>query len=181
MSEPIDARNIVVLADCHIHPADGIDWPKAALDAFAGADLFITLGDMGERQGLEALGRIAPVIGVRGMDDEPDPRAAGKVRLFDAAGVGIGCVFDPVGAGAATSKEPLQAAGDGALPRVFGGPAAVVLWASTHKPAIADVDGVLWVNPGSATLPGDGAAKSFARLRIENGTAHAEIVRISPG
>ena len=45
----------------------------------------------------------APVIGVRGMDDEPDPRAADKIRLFDAGGVGIGCVFDPVDAGAATA------------------------------------------------------------------------------
>lgn len=180
MSEPIDARNIVVLADCHIHPADGIDWPQAALEAFAGADLFITLGDMGERQGLDALSRIAPVIGVRGMDDQPDPRADGKVRLFDAGGVGIGCVFDPVDAGAATAKEPLQPAGDGAVPRVFGGPTSVVLWASTHKPAISLADGVVWVNPGSATLPGEGEAKSFARLRIENGKAQAEIVRISP-
>jgi hypothetical protein len=181
MSEPIDARTIVVLADCHIHPGGGIDWPPATLEAFAGADLFITLGDMGERHGLDALGRIAPVVGVRGVDDQPDPRAADKVRLFDVGGVAIACVFDPVDAGAATAKDPLQPTQDGALPRVFGRPAAVVLWASTHKPAIADLDGVLWVNPGSATLPGDGAEKSFARLQIENGTARAEIVTISPG
>jgi predicted phosphodiesterase len=84
----------------------------------------------------------------------------------------------PLDAGAATAKDPLQPAKDGVLPRVFGGPAAVVLWASTHKPAIDVADGVLWVNPGSATLPGDGEAKSFARLRIENGRARAEIVRI---
>jgi putative phosphoesterase len=180
MSEPIDARTIVVLADCHIHPADGIDWPKPALDAFAGADLFITLGDMGERRGLDTLSRIAPVIGVRGMDDEPDPRAADKVRLFDAGGVGIGCVFDPVDAGAAKAKEPLAPAGKESLQRVFGGATAVVLWASTHKPAIDEADGVIWINPGSATLPGDGAAKSFARLRIENGSASAEIVKVSP-
>jgi uncharacterized protein len=180
MTELTDARTIVVLADCHIHPADGIDWPAPALAAFAGADLFITLGDMGERQGLDVLARIAPVIGVRGMDDEPDPRTADKVRLIDAGGVGIGCVFDPVDAGAARAKDPLQPAADGSISRVFGGPAAVVLWASTHKPAIDDADGVLWVNPGSATLPGDGEAKSFARLLIENGTARAEIVRIDP-
>jgi len=179
MSEPIDARTIVVLADCHIHPAKGIDWPAAALDAFAGADLFITLGDMGERLGLDALARIAPVVGVRGVDDEPDPRAAGKVRLFDAGGVGIGCVFDPVDVGVATGKEPLQPAGDGSVPRVFGGPAVVVLWAPTHKAGIAEADGVLWVNPGSATLPGDGAVKSFARVWIEDGAARAEIVPIS--
>ncbi|MDB5481247.1 MAG: phosphodiesterase, family protein [Caulobacteraceae bacterium] len=180
MSEPIDARTIVVLADCHIHPAAGIDWPEPALEAFAGADLFITLGDMGERQGLDALARIAPVIGVSGMDDEPDPRAADKVRLFDVGGVGIGCVFDPVEAGAAMAKDPLQPVGGGSLHRVFGGPAAVALWASTHKPAIEEADGVLWINPGSATLPSEGEPKSFARLQIENGTARAEIVRIGP-
>lgn len=179
MSDPLDARTIVVLADCHIHPADGIDWPGPAMEAFAGADLFITLGDMGERQGLDALARIAPVVGVRGMDDEPDPRAAGKVRLIDVGGVLVACVFDPVDAGAAAAKDPLQPAGDGAVARVFGGPAAVVLWASTHRAEIADADGVLWVNPGSATLPGEGAAKTFARLRIENGAARAEIVPIS--
>lgn len=178
MSDIIDARTIVVLADCHIHPADGIDWPAAALKAFAGADLFITLGDMGERQGLDALARIAPVVGVRGMDDEPDPRAADKLRVVEADGVRIGCVFDPVDAGAAGAKDPLQATGSAALAGVFGGPAAVVLWASTHKPAIADVGGVLWINPGSATLPSDGEAKSFAWLRIESGIARGEIVTI---
>jgi putative phosphoesterase len=180
MNERIDARIVVVLADCHIHPAADIDWPETTLEAFAGADLFLTLGDMGERQGLHALARIAPVLGVTGMDDEPDPRAAGKVRLFNIGGVGIGCVFDPVDAGAATAKEPLRPAEDKALSRVFGGAPAVILWASTHKPAVEDAKGILWVNPGSATLPSEGEAKSFARLCIDNGTAHAEIVRISP-
>jgi hypothetical protein len=48
MTDAIHARAIVVLGDCHIHPAKGVDWPLLALDAFKGADLFVTLGDMGE-------------------------------------------------------------------------------------------------------------------------------------
>ncbi len=96
MTDTIHARAIVVLGDCHIHPAKGVDWPLAALDAFEGADLFVTLGDMGERAGLDTLARLAPVIGVHGRDDEDDPRTAAKLRVLEAGGLRIGCVFDPV-------------------------------------------------------------------------------------
>ncbi len=178
MSETFDAQIIVVLADCHIHPGDGIDWPESVPDAFAGADLFVTLGDMGERRGLDVLAPIAPVIGVRGMDDEPDPRAAKKMRVIETGGVRIGCVFDPVDAGVADGKDPLRDCGPEVVPQVFGKPVSVVLWASTHKPSIEQASEILWVNPGSATLPGDGSGKSFARLCIENGTATAEIVSL---
>jgi hypothetical protein len=44
MADPIV---IAVLADCHIHPAAGIDWPPGALAALVGANRIITLGDMG--------------------------------------------------------------------------------------------------------------------------------------
>ena len=74
MVDTIEARTLIVLADCHIHPAQGIDWPQAALDAFGDADLFVILGDMGERAGLDALATLAPIVGVRGRDDEDDPR-----------------------------------------------------------------------------------------------------------
>ena len=89
MSDYAAARSIVVLADCHIHPGDGIAWPATALAAFAGADLIITLGDMGEASGLAALAAIAPVLGVRGADDQDNPYISGTVRLLDAGGVAI--------------------------------------------------------------------------------------------
>src|SRR5262245_21789958 len=101
MIDLVQARTIVELADCHIHPAQGLDWPQPALDAFAGTDLFVTLGDMGERVGLDVLAKLAPVTGVQGRDDESDPRTAAKLRVLDANGVRIGCVFDPVEAGVA--------------------------------------------------------------------------------
>ena len=122
MTDAIHARAIVVLGDCHIHPTKGIDWPPLALDAFNGADLFVTLGDMGERAGLDALTRLAPVIGVHGRDDEDDPRTAPALRVLEAGGLRIGCVFDPVEAGVALQAEPPVWSPAEKLRQLFDGP-----------------------------------------------------------
>jgi putative phosphoesterase len=178
MVDIVQARTVIVLADCHIHPAQGIDWPQAAFDAFGDADLFVTLGDMGERAGLDALARLAPVVGVRGRDDEDDPRTTPRLRVLEVAGLRIGCVFDPVEAGAALQVDPLVCAPSEALMRVFEAPLDVLLWASTHKPSLERAAGCLHVNPGSVTLPGKDAPASFAKLTVANGAIDAEIVRL---
>lgn len=177
MVDIVQAHTIVVLADCHIHPAQGIDWPQAALDAFNGADLFVTLGDMGERAGIDALARLAPVVGVQGRDDEEDPRTAARLRVLEVGGIRIGCVFDPIEAGAALQIDPLVCAPSGTLARVFGAALDVLLWASTHAPSIERVAGRLHVNPGSVTLPTKNASASFARLTLAHGAIEGEIVR----
>jgi putative phosphoesterase len=173
-----EARTIIVLADCHIHPANGVVWPQAALDAFKGADLFVTLGDMGERTGLETLARLAPVIGVRGRDDEDDPRTAPKLRMLKAGKYRIGCVFDPVAAGVALQTDPLVCVPAEELSRLFGETPDTLLWASTHMPALDRIDGRLLINPGSVTLPGERASPSFARLALSDGAIVGEIVTL---
>jgi putative phosphoesterase len=177
------ARAIAVVADCHIHPGAGIDWPAAALAALAGADLIVTVGDMGEAAGLAALAAIAPVVGVKGDDDEDDPRTAPVARVIEAGGLRIGAVFDPTHSGLATTKAPLVAVDDGgaARERLFGGPVQVVLYASTHDAEIHPFEGTLWVNPGSITLPNRkeaGEPGTFAWLTLEGGQAKARIVRL---
>ncbi len=178
-----DARRIAVLADCHIHPGAGIVWPSAAIAALAGADLIVTLGDMGEASGLDALAAVAPVIGVRGEDDGEDARTAPRARVIEAQGVRIGAVFDPMAAGLATYKEPLVAVDDGgaARTRLFGGAVDVILYASTHDPQVHPFEGTLWVNPGSVTLPNGkdrGEPGAFAWLALDAGGATARIVRV---
>lgn len=180
MAEP---RTIAVLADCHIHPGGGITWPKHALSKLSGVDMIITLGDMGESMGLDALETIAPVVGVRGQDDQEDPRSAPTARLVQAGALRIGCVFDPVEHGLAASKEPFVAAADAsaAEARLFGGPVDLLLCASTHVPAVHQENGRLVVDPGSVTLPTgkeSGAPGTFARLRLEGGKVRAEIVEV---
>jgi hypothetical protein len=178
-----DVGKIAVLADCHIHPAAGIDWPPGTAAALEGAQLIVTLGDMGESGGLDALAAVAPVIGVRGEDDGEDPRTAPSSRVLEISGLRIGCVFDPMARGLATNKEPLVAVDDGgaARARLFGGPVDVVLYASTHDPEICAFESALWVNPGSLTLPNGkdrGARGAFAWLTIEAGAPRARIASL---
>jgi putative phosphoesterase len=169
-----DPKTIVVVADCHIHPPK-IDWPPAALKAMAGADLIVTLGDMGEAAGLAALQAIAPVVGVRGGDDETENPA---LRVVQAGAVRLGCVFDPVAHGLAASKSPFVAADEAAAAeaQAFGGPVDVLLCASTHSPEIHAAGGRLTVDPGSVTLPNPGGKPTFARLDLSGPIPSAEIV-----
>jgi hypothetical protein len=170
-----NVRRIAVLADCHIHPGGGRNWPPAVLKALAQAELIVTLGDMGEPSGLEALAAIAPVIGVHGGDDGEDARTAPPARVLEIAGHRLGCVFDPVRSGLASASEPLIPAEDMAQVEtaLFGAPVDVLLYASTHAPAVGKAAARLWVNPGSATLPADGACGAFAWLELASGAPPA--------
>jgi hypothetical protein len=175
-----EARRIVVLADCHIHPGGGPDWSPAVLEAIAPADLIVTLGDMGETAGLDRLANVAPVIGVRGADDAPDARTEAPLRVLRFGEARVGCVFDPKLHGLAAEADPFSPA-SGWMQKaaeLFGGPIEVLLYASTHKPHVAEVDGLLLVNPGSAVLPAKGAPASFARLTIEDGRVRAQIATV---
>lgn len=188
MSEPIpldDVRSIAVLADCHIHPGGGPDWTPAILAALQGAQLIVTLGDMGESAGLDRLEAIAPVLGVRGRDDADDPRTAELIRLVEVGGLALGCVFDPVAAGLARSADPFEPQEDWLelMEELFDRRVDALLYASTHKPSVSEADGVLVVNPGSATLPDGmeaGAPGAFARLDLASGAVAAAILLIPP-
>ena len=170
-----------MLADCHVHPGAGPNWDAATLDALAGADLIVTLGDMGESRGLDPLAAIAPVIGVHGADDEDDPRTAPAARKLRLGGVLVGCVFDPKRVALADRSDPFtpSVTWPARAADVFGEPIQMLLYASTHRPHIAEIEGVRVVNPGSALLPADGSKPSIAILKIEDGKLTARIVEIA--
>ncbi len=120
---------IGLISDTH-----GLVRPEA-LEALAGVDRVLHAGDVGRREVLDALGRIAPVVAVRGNVDH-GPWAAGlppSVTL-DLEGVRIHVLhiledldLDPVAAGV-----------------------RVVVYGHSHVPSIETRAGVLYVNPGSA-------------------------------
>ena len=174
-----DAGVVAVLADCHIHPGGGPEFPAHVLAALGDAHLIVTLGDMGEAAGLDQLEAIATVVGVRGEDDSDDPRTDSAALLLNIGGKRVGCVFSAKAAGLATSSDPFEAAADfgEACRRVFGTEVDVLLHASTHKPA-TDAIGAQGValNPGSANLPAERAAPAFGRLVFEAGRVEPEIV-----
>jgi putative phosphoesterase len=178
--EPVSARTIAVLADCHIHPGGGPEFPPAVLEALAGVELIVTLGDMGEAAGLDQLAAIAPVLGVHGADDSDDPRTAPSLRLLTLGGRRLGCVFDATGAGLATASGPFSPASDldAKAEELFGGAIDILLHASTHRPEATRVGRLQMVNPGSAVLPSEGSPRAFGRLTVTDGAVAAEIVTV---
>ncbi len=173
---PFEGAKIAVLADCHIHPGGGPAFPPALFDILDAEDpdLIVTLGDMGESAGLDELAEFAPVIGVRGQDDSDDPRTDSAALVLAAGDSCIGCVFDPVRAGLATSADPFAPAADAAAAaqQLFGDRRPhLLLYASTHTPAAAVFEdaGFMAMNPGSAVLPSDGHRPSFLLLSVADG------------
>lgn len=157
------AVRVGVISDTH-----GV-LPDVVLQAFAGVDAIVHVGDVegeggGHRRILEELRAISPVTAVRGNCDD-----SGEEALLPAvANVRIGGVRFLIG----HKKQELLASVDPVRAAV-----AVVVTGHTHKSHVEEVDGVLYLNPGTA---GDdrGHGRSVAVVRIAEGRARARIVRL---
>ena len=146
-----------VISDTH-----GLLRPEA-LAALQGSDLIVHAGDVGAPGILERLRTLAPTWAVRGnVDTQPwatalpatDVVAAGALQLYvlhDLASLDL----DPAAAGI-----------------------AAVISGHSHRPAAEVLDGVLYLNPGSAgprrfTLP-----ISLARLHVSGTRLRHEIIEL---
>jgi putative phosphoesterase len=145
---------IGLISDTH-----GLVRPEALL-ALAGVDRIIHAGDIGGAAVIEALSGIAPVDVVRGNNDK-DPWGA-KLPAWLALefeGVSIHVLHDV--------KEM------DVVPAAAG--FRVVIAGHSHKPVVAERDGVLFVNPGSAGPRRFGLPVTVGYLTVEGGAAHAQI------
>ena len=128
---------IGVISDTH-----GLLRPEA-VRALRGSALIVHAGDIGTPAVLEALRAIAPVVAVRGNNDQGSwARALRETETVDVAGARLHVVHDVK----ELALDPAAAGVD------------VVIAGHSHKPAITLRDGVLFLNPGSAgprrfTLP----------------------------
>jgi predicted phosphodiesterase len=204
----VAARRIGVIADDHNAAADGSTLPAEVLDAFAGVDLILHLGHMGVREQLgrgvlDRLEGVAPVLAIRDytaneagemfVTPADGDRVAGLTRVVDAEGTRIGAVHNlsqPPGPAITTPPGGLpELAGVDvakALDEKFGGPVDVVAFGSSHRPAVAFADGVLFVNPGSPTygkgpgrIPGQTPLGTVGILDLDGKTATFELIELS--
>ena len=131
------------------------------LDFLRGSDHIVHGGDVCDAAVLEKLRAIAPVTAVRGNND----RGAWAAGLRESELVRLGDVF-------------LYAIHDLAEidiePRAAG--VQVVVSGHSHRPAIDERDGVLYVNPGSAGPRRFRLPISAAELAVEGGRVSARIV-----
>ncbi|MBB4515277.1 metallophosphoesterase family protein [Paraburkholderia fungorum] len=106
-----------------------------ALQYLAGCDAIIHAGDICNQAVLDALARIAPLTAVRGNNDIAGPVASLPTHVkLTVQQVTILVVHDIADVGDDPRGEGI----------------GVVVTGHSHKPAISERDGVLFINPGSA-------------------------------
>jgi uncharacterized protein len=177
-----------LLADTHSNKPDGSDLPDAVLEAFKGVDLIVHLGDIGRKGILDRLGEVAPVWVPYGDDKGYVPhlsRDDDPVKVI--AGGGLGLTFNltkPDKKIGVTQGAPTELSyADGALPallqrRFRADGLRAVAFGGTHVAHAEERDGVLFVNPGSPTLPSDGPTGSVAVVDLAAKKPKAKLIRL---
>jgi putative phosphoesterase len=148
-----------VISDTH-----GLLRPEA-VGALNGCELIIHAGDVGAPSILEALGRIAAVVAVRGnVDTAPWARTlpmteiaeAGRRQLYVLHQIDL-LDLDPGAAGF-----------------------AAVIYGHSHMPSAEIRRGVLYLNPGSAGPRRFRLPVTLVRLRIDDTSLEPEFVSLEP-
>ena len=138
---------------------------KSALNALSGCNYIVHAGDLESTTAVATLGRIAKVIAVKGnMDNGPFARGLSKTAMLSAGGRHFYVLHDL----ARLDLDPVKAEIDG------------VIYGHTHIPAIKNKEGVLYLNPGSASKPKYGNQASVAFIEIDGGKMRARIEYIAP-
>lgn len=137
---------------------------------FAGVDHVIHVGDVGGQAIIEVLLALAPLTVVGGNCDK-DPW--GK-SLPDSTTV----VLDGVTVLVGHDRVMLEALGVPLLHQVIQAHSGAVVYGHTHVAEVNTEHGVLYLNPGSASLPRYELPRSVALLRIEKGVCTAKIHRL---
>ena len=157
MSAESSGGFVGVISDTH-----GLVRPEA-LEALKGSSLIIHAGDIGGPEVIEELGRVAPVVAVRGNND----RGAWAEAFPEYEAVEVGGAF-------------LYVLHD--LNELDINPSAagfrVVVSGHSHKPLAEERRGVLYLNPGSAGPRRFKLPVTLARLKLDGEGVSAEIVRL---
>ena len=169
-----DLHRIGVISDTHI-PQRAPRVPDAALRHFEDVELILHAGDLSSLAVLDQLASYAPVEAIQGNVELPDvvavapsggPRLPLKRELV-VGGVAIGLVHI-LGDRAHHARNAR---------REFPS-ARIVVFGHSHIPYAEDANGLLLLNPGSATDRRTQPHCTIALLTIEDGHPHAEIIAL---
>ena len=149
--------HIGVISDTH-----GLLRPEA-VEALQGSEVIIHAGDIGSPEVLDALGRIAPVIAVRGnVDTAHWARALPAAEVVEAGGSHFYVLHQ---------IDHLD------LAPVEAGFAAVI-YGHSHQPTAEIRGGVLYLNPGSAGPRRFSLPITLVRLRLDGHSLEHEFVSL---
>jgi uncharacterized protein len=133
-----------------------------ALDALRGAERIIHAGDIGSREILERLAKIAPVTAVRGNVDGDWASAIPFTEVVEVEGISIYVLH-------ILQQIDLK-------PEAAG--FHVVVSGHSHEPKQEVKNGVLYFNPGSAGPRRFRLPVTVGRLAVERGQVSGEIIEL---
>ena len=137
---------------------------ESALRALRGVELILHAGDVGDAAILEALGKLAPVVAVRGnVDTAAWAEVLPVTAVANAGGKKIYMLHD---------------AHQLAMNPVASG-YSIVVSGHSHKPGQTERDGVLYINPGSAGPRRFSLPITVARLDLRQRPWQAEFIEVS--
>jgi len=135
-------------------------------------DHVIHAGDIGDEEVLEKLGELAPVHAVRGNIDGGDLRFLPEEQTLEVRGRTIGIRHI-----SGNPREPKKSAVE--FIRRENLDAIVV--GHSHIPAVGEIEGALWLNPGAAGRHGFHTERLAAMLHVEESTGEFSLDRIELG
>ena len=147
---------IGVISDTH-----GLMRPEA-LEALAGSELIVHAGDVGKMEVIAALEAIAPVISIKGNVDRGETDHLPDTETVEFGGLKIYVLHDLKD----MDIDPVKLGYD------------IVISGHSHKPAVSEGDGVLYLNPGAAGQRRFKLPISVAQLRLVDGKATAEVIEL---
>lgn len=160
---------IIAVSDTHLNSAKD-QLPKKMLDDLKDADLLLHAGDIVQQDVLERLRQIKPTVAVSGnMDSAQLRRSLPDKKIIELGAFKIGLIH-----------------GWGSPHRVLDNVKeafehekniACVIYGHTHTPRIDNVDGVIYLNPGSATDKVYAPYNSYAAIEI-NKEIVARLIKI---
>jgi putative phosphoesterase len=160
-------HRIGVISDTHI-PQKAPRVPETVLRHFEDVELILHAGDLSTLAVLDQLSTYAPVEAVQGNIEQPEVASALHLKrelVVDGCRIGL-----------------VHILGDRTHYRrnaCLEFPAArVVVFGHSHIPFVEDAEGLLLLNPGSATDRRRQPACTVALLTIEGGVPHAEIIAL---
>ena len=167
MSEIHQIHRIGVISDTHL-PRRGARIPEAALRHFEGVERIIHAGDHSIRAALDQLEAYAPVEAVQGNVEDAEIVALLPIKrelVVGGCAIGVVHILGERAHYARTARREFPAA-------------RVVIFGHSHIPYVEDRDGLLLLNPGSATDRRRQPRCSIALLTISDGEPSAEIIAL---
>jgi putative phosphoesterase len=155
--ESKDKYSIGVISDTHGRLPSGLS------NAFKDVDLIIHAGDIGEETVLDKLSKIAPVAAVRGnMDFGKWTRHLPESEIIEMGQIVLYVLHIASRLDADPAETGFKA----------------VISGHTHRPDMYEKNGVMFINPGSASYAKFGHPASAALIQVKGDDFNVKLIRL---